>query len=117
MSDRIKEVIREMARLTILSGKINPIQEKTLKMYPLIIFDGVKTAKIDYDLSHKVDDQKGALHQSLVVFDLEIEKDQKEILRKCDYLELAVRDLFWADVAIEVKINGKSVYKTKPGIT
>lgn len=30
------EILREMAKLTLISGKINPIQEKNLKMYGLL---------------------------------------------------------------------------------
>ena len=37
-----------MAKLSLLLNRINPIQKKS-KDLPINIFDGIKSAKVDYD--------------------------------------------------------------------
>jgi hypothetical protein len=109
----VKETVREMAALTILSGKINPVQVNTIQMYPMIMFDGVKKATIHYDLSRPEPSEEKVKHNSLIVFDLETEQEQTKLEKRCAYLEIAVRELFWKEVLIEVLFNGKSVYKSE----
>src|SRR6185312_6928996 len=52
MSEDMRQKVREMAKLSLLSNKINEIQEKNLKMYALAFFEGVISARIDYDFSN-----------------------------------------------------------------
>lgn len=116
MSDKIKETVREMARLTILSGRINSIQEKSLKMYPLIMFDGVKSATIHYNLGHDGMDSENPDPQNhngtQVIFDLDAPEEQTNAEKRCKHLEVAVRELLWSDVQIEVMFNHKLFYKS-----
>lgn len=107
MSDA-KQTIRDMARLTVLTGKINAVQEKNLKMLPLIIFDRVKLAKIDYDLSR----ENGFARNNYVKFELETDGPQNHFEKRCFHLESVVRELFWSDVQVVVMINGEAVYRS-----
>lgn len=115
MSDSdIKQQIREMATLTILSNRINPIQEKNLKMYPLVFFDGVKSVRIEYDLQHKkTTNDEPVINSSLISYYLEIDGHNSHLDSRFDALEKSVRNLFWNDLSVEVYFNDKIVFKSK----
>jgi hypothetical protein len=49
------ELLAEMARLTALSNRISEVQEKNLKLYPLVFFNKVLEVKVNYDLTSKAD--------------------------------------------------------------
>jgi hypothetical protein len=112
LSDKAREIIREMAGLTILSGKINQIQERNLKMLPLIAFEEVEKATIDYDFARPVQIDEDVVHYSRVKFDLSLKDEQDNVNKRFQFLEAAVRDLFWKEIIIEVRFNGKSVYQS-----
>lgn len=110
------ETIREMAKLSVLSNKINPIQEKNMKMFPLVFFNGVKSVTIDYDLSYKktVDDEPVSAKPS-VSYSIDLDETQANdfLDRRFEALETSIRNLFFKDTSIEVYFNGKIVYKSK----
>lgn len=106
----LENQVREMAQLTLLSNKINPIQEKNLKMYPMVYFNGVKKVTIKYDLSsRKSETDAPAQNMSFVVYDLEIDEsqDNSKLDLRFEHLERAVRNLFWNDIRIRLRFNGK----------
>lgn len=133
--------IRDMAKLSILENKLNDIQLKNLKMFPLVFFNGVSKAEIDYDFSisqpsvdfeieHEkvLDDKKPnklnakysfdrPTHQSMVEYRLVIDETQDNDYLENRFLalETAVHNLFWKEVRIVVLFNGKKVYETKNG--
>lgn len=112
----IEAQIREMARLTVLSNKINPIQEKNLKMYPLVFFQGVKSVKIDYDLSHrKTTVDEPVINNSIVSYYLSIEDEAQNshLDERFKHLEKSVRNLFWNDLTVEVYFNDVIKFKSK----
>lgn len=131
-----EEQIREMAKLTLLTNKINPIQEKNLKMYPLIFFNGVKSAKIDYDLSSeqlidslesvdkkedhhelniKYQFNKAETRHLRVSYHLEIEEnaDNHTIDARYSAITQAVQNLLFKEINVQVYINLKLAYESK----
>lgn len=107
-----------MAALTVLSGKINAIQEKNMKMFPLVFFNGVSKVTIKYDLAtHKSDEDKPATNSSFVVYDLEIDEtqDNSKLEVRFQHLESAVRQLFWKDVRVRLRFNDKLVQESANG--
>jgi hypothetical protein len=127
-----EEQIREMARLTLLTNRLNPIQEKNLKMYPLVFFNGVKEAKIDFDLSNdqmvetietvdKLDpkieykfNQADTSHLR-VSYHLEIEEgaDNHTIDARYSAITQAVQNLLFKETKVQVFINKKLAYESK----
>lgn len=124
MSDDTSEIVKDMAKLVLVSGKISETHEKNMKMYPLIYFDGVKEVKIEYDLSHKADallDRQNNLtvrapfRSNVVAYYLTIDETAKNdnIDKRFKALESSIRTLFWKDLTVEIFMNEKIVYKSK----
>lgn len=117
MSD-IEQQIREMANLTMLSNKLNPIQEKNLKMYPLVFFEGVSSVTIKFDLSNGrelepvISDRPG---DKFVEYHLAVNEgiENPQLELRCKHIEGAVRNLFWSDVLVFVYFNGKQVFASE----
>lgn len=129
------QVIREMAHLSIINGKINPVQEKNLKMYPFVFFNGVTAAQIEYDLTGKnrieveedinldtLKDDKAIKYNFKrpstdhfkVIYSLEInEQDNDQLEKRFDAISKAVKTLLWNNILVEVKFNNKTVYSSK----
>lgn len=111
----IKQRLREMAQLSVLSNRISEIQEKNLKSYPFIFFNDVKSAKIEYDLS-KVDDNGNINHGDHHVtyqLDLKEESNKENLDKRFSGIEAATRMLFWNDLKVRVIINGRQAYESK----
>jgi hypothetical protein len=120
--DEKKEIVRKMAQFSISTNKINEIQEKNLKMYPFICFNGVKAVEIVYDLTNnsKVDydtDPKtleivykfnNTPNNFRVEYHLKIDEsqDNSNLDFRLDYLEKCVHNLFWKGIPVLVFFNG-----------
>jgi hypothetical protein len=120
-----------MAKLTLLTNKINPIQEKNLKMYPLVFFNGIKSAKVDFDLSNDqmlVDSNenksdleityqfnKAETRHLRVSYHLEIDEaaDNHSLSERYSAITQAVRNLFFKETKVQVFINTKLAYESK----
>jgi len=132
LSDKIdsREMLQKMAQLSISTNQINEIQQKNLKMYPFVFFNGVKSVSIDYDLTnqskvnydtnpktmeivYKFD--KPIMDNFKVSYNLEIDEteDNSHMPKRFEALEKAIWTLFWKDIPVEVKFNGKDVYTSK----
>jgi hypothetical protein len=114
LSDTIKAQLREMAQLSVLSNRINEIQEKNLKMYPFVFFNDVKSVKIEFDLS-KVDDNGLMNHgDHHVTYFLDVlEESNNQLDRRMAAIEASTRSLFWNDLKVRVVMNGKLAYESK----
>ena len=125
--------IRDMARLSILENRLNDIQIKNLRMFPLIFFNGVSEAKINYDFSvgkpsvdyeieNKTDPDKLSIKysfdrpelKSMVEYSLTMDESQTNdhLENRFLALEKAVRHLFWKEVKVIVLFNDKKVYES-----
>lgn len=115
MSDT-RQKLKEMAQLSILANRISEVQEKNLKMYPFVFFDGVSIVSIDYDLGHGVDEKsKEVHHKSLVAYHLTLDEKANERLleKRLKTLEISVRAILWQDIIVKVFFNSKLVYESK----
>jgi hypothetical protein len=94
-----------MAQLAILSGRISESHEKNLKMYAFVFFNGVNSAKIDYNLDRSSDDKK------YVTYHLEIHPDffNNKLKKRFEAIQSATRTLFWSDLEVNVYLNGKKL--------
>lgn len=104
------EIVQEMARLTVLSGRISDVQEFNLKTYPFIYFNDVEEVQINYDLSNqKSIDDEPTKNASCVVFKIKVKdySQNNEIQKRCLALENSVRHLLWNDIKVEVFINNE----------
>lgn len=125
-----EEQVREMAKLTLLTNKLNPIQEKNLKMYPLVFFNGIKSAKVDFNLSNEqmvdsTEDQKDVevtyqfnkaeTSHLRVSYHLEIDEaaDNHTIDARYSAITQAVQNLLWKEIKVQVYINTKLAYESK----
>lgn len=110
-----KDKIREMAKLAIFSNRISEFHEKNLKMYPLVFFNGVKEAKLDYDLERKKTTQdEPEIVNSMVSYYLDLDESQNDLLdKRFEALETSVRGLLWNDITVEVYFNDRIVFKSK----
>ena len=125
--------IRDMAKLSILDNKLNDIQLKNLKMFPLVFFNGVTEAKVTYDLhtekpsveyeiENKTDPDKLSIKyefdrpktNSSVEYNLVIDElsPNDNLSYRFESLERAVRNIFWKEVRVTVLFNDKKVFES-----
>jgi|GEM_PF-2640723 len=125
----IKEVVNKMAQLSISTNMINQIQQENLKMYPFVFFNGIKSVKIDYDLTSlsRVETENDPKNLNItykfdtpitehfcIVYDLEIDESQDNgnLDKRFEALEKSISTLFWNGIFVEVNFNGKNVHKS-----
>jgi len=122
--DNAANIVKDMAKLVLVSGKISEMHEKNMKMYPFLFFDGVREAKVEYDLSHQADalvdkdnnlTVNAPIRSNSITYYLSLREGSfnERLDVRFAALEGALRTLFWKDLVIEVYIDGKSAYKSK----
>ena len=118
-----------MAKLTMVSNRINDVQERNLKMYPFIFFDGVTSARIDYDFSvtplvSAEEDKKNLdiqynlraeTNNFKVIYYLDIDqnKGNNDLDKRFQALHASINTLFWNGILVEVYFNNNMVYTSK----
>lgn len=126
--DEVREKVREMAKLSVLTDRISEVHEANLKKYPFIFFEGLTTARISYDLhnSMAVDDRIDVKNVNIdydikpintshlrVSYHLTIdERLNGHLDKRFSAIENAVRTLFWKEVSVEVYFNGTLKFKS-----
>lgn len=130
--NEIKEVLKKMAQLSITTNQINGVQQANLKAFPLVFFNGVKSAKVEYDLTNNsginydTDPKtlditynfgKPETRNFKIKYSLEMESDAEELNflldKRFEALENAISTLLWKGIPISVDFNGKNIYKSK----
>jgi hypothetical protein len=124
-----KKDIREMAKLTLLNNRLSDVQVKNMKMFPLVYFDGILSARLDYDLSTRreveTEEDKVGMNAkysvrvpshsgSKVAYYLEIDEatPNTNLEKRFSALEDSIRGLFWNDVELSVYFNERLVFKS-----
>lgn len=129
--DRVQKHVREMAKLAMLSGNLSDFHLDNLKKYGAIAFNGVKSGKIEYDLTQYkfakaeeprddreriVDAIEGRRCMSFVAYHVETDgSDQPNLERRIEWLESSARSLLWSDITVEIHLNGKIIHRSKGG--
>jgi len=114
MSEDILKQLKDMAQMSAITGKISTVQERNLKMYPLVFFDGVERVEINYDLSPIRSSENGSdlvAAKSFVAYD--IKTDGREVMnlnRRCAAIDRAVATLLWSGIHVEVFVDGVQKY-------
>jgi hypothetical protein len=109
------ETIQEMAKLTVLSGRINELQQKNLKTFPLVYFNGVSKVEVNYDLSTAQGSELGkASNKSSVSYYLTIDENapNSNIEKRFEALVSSVKSLFWNNIKITVYFNNLRVFES-----
>lgn len=104
---KAQATVQEMAKLTMMSGRINEIQEKNIKLYPFVVFDGIKSVSIDYDLDAQSETKR--VDYSIVMSGEVPTGD--DLFYRSNTLEGMVRTLFWKDLLVSIKINDILIYE------
>lgn len=125
----IRSLLKDMAKLTVSTNTFTPVQEKNLKLFPLIFFNGVKSATVEFDLSTdstvdviedkekfdlKFEFVKPNTDHFKIKYNLEIDEsqDNSPLDKRFEALEKAISTLLWGGIPLEVLFNNKSVYKS-----
>jgi hypothetical protein len=112
-TDDLRKQVREMAHLSILSGRISEIQERNLKIYPLVYFNGVTSVRIEYDLLQTTLSPDGPVaSNSKVSYFLSLDEKTPNfnMERRFDSLLQSVHNLLWNDIIVNVYFNDKIVF-------
>lgn len=125
-----EQQVREMAKLSLMSNSINPIQEKNLKLFPFVFFNDLESVKIDYDFSNNqtVDTEEDTKTIEItykfnridtrhfrVSYHLILKENHAndKLDKRFSALEQSVRNLFWKETKVEVYLNGTLAYASK----
>jgi sulfate adenylyltransferase subunit 1 (EFTu-like GTPase family) len=111
----VKQQLKEMAQLSLLANRMSETQQYNLKMFPFVFFEKIKEVKIEYDLSHGINEENKEInHNSFVSYYLKMEEPVDSIIDiRFTAIEHAVRSLFWKDVKVKVYFNDKFIYESK----
>jgi hypothetical protein len=113
--DDVQQYVTEMAKAAVLSDRLNEIQERNLKLYPLVFFEAVRTAEIDYDFSARRDpgDAKKKAPPR-VAYNLRLDESRNpDADKRFKLLELAVRRLLWKDLVVKLSFNGTLKFESE----
>lgn len=122
--NKTDEIVREMAKLSVLTDKITDVHEKNMKMYPFVFFEGLTRAEVAYNLSNdgtfitekESDIGVGAqkTQHMRVIYRLTLdERLNGNLPKRFQALEDSIRNLFWKQITVEVYLNEKLAYKSK----
>ena len=99
---------KDLTKLTMFFGRIPETHIEALKSYPFIFFNDVSKATLDYSVetTNKVG--------TSLSYDLSLNLEKNDHLdKRYKGLEQAVRDLFWKEAKIQIKIDGQEVFKSE----
>ena len=100
---------KELTNLMLFFGRIPENYIKSLQSYPWIYFNDVSEVKLDYSVATMNKNEP-----TLFSYDLTLNSEKNDYLdKRCRALESAIRNLFWKEAKIQVKIKGKEVYKSE----
>jgi hypothetical protein len=112
-----KNILQDMKKITMLTGEISNIHEKSLLTWPYIVFDNIKNVEIKYDLtkSSKLD-----LGYNLVEFFIFTSDDSKQNIdnfeKRCETLKQWTEDMFWSEIKVRVYTDGFLEYSSTPEV-
>ncbi len=100
---------QDLTKLMLFFGRIPETHLESLKSFPFIFFNELKEANLEYDVQTTDKGKPTAFSYNLI-----LNVDANDHLdKRYKALEDAVRKLFWKEVLIEIKLNGKEGYKSE----
>lgn len=122
------ETLREMAKLTVLSNRLNDIQVKNLQSFPFVFFMDVNQVEISYDLTNSMDVTTEEDKEEVEIkYDIVAEGKAQHITyklaipdmtfndqlpKRLKALEGSVRNIFWNDLKVHIYINDKLEFES-----
>lgn len=103
-----EEKVRELTKLGIVSDRVSEFHQKNLEAFPFIMLDGIEQAEIKYDL------ERGAKNYVEYILKVKLGVQTASVERRLESLDKAVKNLFWKEVSVIVKMNGDKVWDSMP---
>lgn len=123
-----QEILKEMARLTMLSNQLNDVQLKNLKSFPFIFFDGIQEVTMEYDLSNQMgtdtieNAKEGEIEYEITGstrhlhvtyhFNLEPTIKMHHLENRYSALEQSVRGILWKEITLRVYFGKNLMYES-----
>jgi hypothetical protein len=108
-----QNILEDMKKITMLTGEISNIHQKSLMTWPYVVFDSVENVEIKYDLSKST---QLAQQHNLIEFFISINQVKKTIdnfEKRCQTLESWVENMLWSGIDVKIYINNTLEY---PGV-
>lgn len=112
-----KNILEDMKKITILTGEISNVHEKSLLMWPYVVFDHVKNVEIKYDLSKSAHLDTG--HNFVEFFVTLSEQDKQNIdkfEKRCETIKAWTEDMLWSGIEVKIYMDGFLKYPTTSGV-
>lgn len=111
-----QNILEDMKKLTILTGEISNVHEKSLTTWPYVIFDDVKDVEIKYDLSKSTYLDLG---YNFIDFFITLPKNGKQNIdnleKRCETLKEWTEVMLWSGIKVRVHLNELAEDTTKTG--
>jgi hypothetical protein len=105
-SKNTQSIIEDMKKITILTGEISNVHEKSLLTWPYVVFDHVKNVEIKYDLSKSAYSDLG---HNVVEFFVTLAEEGKQNIdnfeKRCQTLKEWTESMLWSGIEVKVHIN------------
>lgn len=97
-------VLSDLKRMTILTGKLSSVHEKTLKSAPFIFFDNIEKVSISYDIKTSSEASLPGLGSkiSFTIAFSESPSDDPILEKRTEALKNTVQTLLWKEVEVYI---------------
>jgi hypothetical protein len=108
-----ESILEDMRRITMLTGEISSVHEKSLLTWPYVMFNNIENVEIKYDLSKSGHLEFG--HNSIDFFITLSEENKKNIdnfEKRCETLKQWAESMLWSGIKVKVYMNDSLEYLT-----
>lgn len=112
-----KDIVEDMKKITMLTGEISNIHEKSLVTWPYIVFDNIKNVEIKYDLTKTTQLESGYNLVEFFVFTSDQNRQNIDNFEKrCETLKQWTEGMLWSGIEVRVYIDGFLEYPDSLGV-
>ena len=106
-TNNTKNILEDMKKITMLTGEISNIHEKSLLTWPYVVFDNIKNVEIKYDLTKSAHLELGYNLVEFFVFSSDQDRQNIDNFEKrCETLKQWTEEMFWSGVEVRVYMDG-----------
>ena len=109
--------VEDWKKLTMMTGKLNPVQLENIKMYPFTVIEKPYphdlNVKVEYDLKVDFKDDKGASSPGFVCYNIESSEEISYDHSMLCMVKEALRTLFWTNLKIHFLYNGDRFWSSE----